>query len=198
MPALYIAARHGAAPVYPHPDLEPVLRDTYGVTIWHEQIIDILAVMTGCDRALAEVARRALADEQRLPKLEVWLREKAGARGYSAKVLDEVWEIVASFGAYGFCRAHAVAFAVPALQSAWLKAHHPAALYAGLLEHDPGMWPLRVIVADARRHNVPVLPVDVRSALRASGRADRHRLRRPTLAVLCERHQRGSGCPDCC
>ncbi|MFE5108288.1 DNA polymerase III subunit alpha [Streptomyces sp. NPDC056663] len=161
MPALYIAARHGAAPVYPHPDLEPVLRDTYGVTIWHEQIIDILAVMTGCDRALAEVARRALADEKRLPKLETWFREKAGTRGYSTKVLDEVWEIVASFGAYGFCRAHAVAFAVPALQSAWLKAHHPAALYAGLLEHDPGMWPLRVIVADARRHNVPVLPVDV-------------------------------------
>ncbi|MER7810300.1 DNA polymerase III subunit alpha [Streptomyces sp900116325] len=161
MPALYIAARHGAAPVYPHPDLEPVLQDTYGVTIWHEQIIDILAVMTGCDRALAEAARRALADERRLPKLEAWFRELAGARGYSTKVLDEVWEIVASFGAYGFCRAHAVAFAVPALQSAWLKAHHPAALYAGLLEHDPGMWPLRVIVADARRHNVPVLPVDI-------------------------------------
>ncbi|MGW5276938.1 DNA polymerase III subunit alpha [Streptomyces sp. NPDC004044] len=161
MPALYIAARHGAAPVYPHPDLEPVLRDTYGVTIWHEQIIDILAVMTGCDRALAEVARRALADERRLPKLEAWFRKLAGARGYSTSVLDEVWEIVASFGAYGFCRAHAVAFAVPALQSAWLKAHHPAALYAGLLEHDPGMWPLRVIVADARRHNVPVLPVDI-------------------------------------
>ncbi|MFE5484124.1 DNA polymerase III subunit alpha [Streptomyces sp. NPDC056527] len=161
MPALYIAARHGAEPTYPHPDLEPVLRDTYGVTIWHEQIIDILAVMTGCDRALAEVARRALGDEKRLPKLEAWFRTKAGARGYAPKVLDEVWEIVSSFGAYGFCRAHAVAFAVPALQSAWLKAHYPAALYAGLLEHDPGMWPLRVIVSDARRHNVPVLPVDV-------------------------------------
>ncbi|WP_330315081.1 DNA polymerase III subunit alpha [Streptomyces sp. NBC_00523] len=161
MPALYIAARHGAAPTYPHPDLEPVLSDTYGVTIWHEQIIDILAVMTGCDRALAEVARRALADEQRLPKLEAWFRQEAGARGYDTGVLDEVWETVASFGAYGFCRAHAVAFAVPALQSAWLKAHHPAALYAGLLEHDPGMWPPRVIVADARRHHVPVLPVDI-------------------------------------
>ncbi len=161
MPALFIAARHGAAPVYPHPDLEPVLRDTYGVTIWHEQIIDILAVMTGCDRALAEVARRALSDEQRLGKVEAWFRQLAGARGYSPTVLDKVWEIVSSFGAYGFCRAHAVAFAVPALQSAWLKAHHPAALYAGLLEHDPGMWPARVIVADARRHDVPVLPVDI-------------------------------------
>ncbi|MFD0367686.1 DNA polymerase III subunit alpha [Streptomyces sp. NPDC127114] len=164
MPALYIAARHGAAPTYPHPDLEPVLRDTYGVTIWHEQIIDIFAVMTGCDRALAEVARRGLGDADRLPKIERWFRAKAGARGHTTKVLDDVWDIVSSFGAYGFCRAHAVAFAVPALQSAWLKAHHPAALYAGLLEHDPGMWPLRVIVADARRHDVPILPVDINTS----------------------------------
>ncbi|MFF1809380.1 DNA polymerase III subunit alpha [Streptomyces sp. NPDC058251] len=161
MPALYIAARHGAAPKYPHPDLEPVLNDTYGVAIWHEQIIAILATMTGCDRAAGDVARRALADPDRLPKVEAWFRRTAGERGYTKDVLDEVWETVSSFGAYGFCRAHAVAFAVPALQSAYLKAHFPAYLYAGLLEHDPGMWPRRVIVADARRHGVPVLPVDV-------------------------------------
>ncbi|MFF5188798.1 DNA polymerase III subunit alpha [Streptomyces sp. NPDC000345] len=161
MPALYIAARHGAAPTYPHPDLEPVLNDTYGVVIWHEQIIVILTTMTGCDRAAGDVARRALADPDRLPKVEEWFRRTAGQRGYPKDVLDEVWETVSSFGAYGFCRAHAVAFAVPALQSAYLKAHFPAYLYAGLLEHDPGMWPRRVIVADARRHGVPVLPVDV-------------------------------------
>ncbi|MFD7555800.1 DNA polymerase III subunit alpha [Streptomyces sp. NPDC059835] len=162
MPARFIAARHGHTPPhYPHPDLEPLLSDTYGVVIWHEQIIEILSKLTGCDRAMAEVARRALADEERLPNLEAWFRREAGARGYAPRVLDEVWNIVKSFGAYGFCRAHAVAFAVPAMQSAWLKAHHPAALYAGLLEHDPGMWPRRVLVADARRHGVPVLPVDV-------------------------------------
>ncbi|MGW6877420.1 DNA polymerase III subunit alpha [Streptomyces xanthophaeus] len=161
MPALYIAARHGAAPRYPHPDLLPVLASTYGVTIWHEQIIDMVSVLTGCDRALAEVARRALADKERLPLVEQWFKRGADARGYTPAVLDEVWEIIKGFGAYGFCRAHAVAFAVPALQSAWLKAHHPAALYAGLLEHDPGMWPARVIVSDARRHDVPVLQVDV-------------------------------------
>ncbi|MEU9546292.1 DNA polymerase III subunit alpha [Streptomyces mirabilis] len=161
MPALYIAARHGAAPHYAHPDLEPILNDTYGVVIWHEQIIAILAKLTGCDRAAADVARRALADVDRLPRVEAWFRRTASERGYGKSVLDEVWETVASFGAYGFCRAHAVAFAVPALQSAYLKAHFPAFLYAGLLEHDPGMWPSRVIVADARRHGVPVLPVDV-------------------------------------
>ncbi|WP_307825801.1 DNA polymerase III subunit alpha [Streptomyces sp. MBT33] len=161
MPALFIAARHGAAPRYAHPDLEPILSDTYGVVIWHEQIIAILARMTGCDRAAGDVARRALADPDRLPRVEAWFRRTAGERGYAKEVLDEVWETVASFGAYGFCRAHAVAFAVPALQSAVLKARFPAFLYAGLLEHDPGMWPRRVIVADARRHGVPVLPVDV-------------------------------------
>ncbi|MFJ2904171.1 DNA polymerase III subunit alpha [Streptomyces sp. NPDC087212] len=161
MPERYIAARHGGTPAYAHPDLEPVLADTYGVTIWHEQIIETLAVMTGCDHAMAEIARRALGDKERLPRIRDWFHREARARGYHAGVRDEVWRTVEAFGAYGFCRAHAVAFAVPALQSAWLKAHHPAFLLAGLLEHDPGMWPKRVLVADARRRGVPVLPVDV-------------------------------------
>ncbi|MEG3629208.1 DNA polymerase III subunit alpha [Streptomyces poriticola] len=161
MPERYIAARHGGTPGYAHPDLEPVLADTYGVTIWHEQIIETLSVMTGCDYALAEIARRALGEQARLPKIRDWFHRTARARGYSAAVRDEVWRTVEAFGAYGFCRAHAVAFAVPALQSAWLKAHYPAFLLAGLLEHDPGMWPKRVLVADARRRGVPVLSVDV-------------------------------------
>ncbi|NJQ01347.1 DNA polymerase III subunit alpha [Streptomyces zingiberis] len=161
MPERYIAARHGGSPGYAHPDLEPVLADTYGVTIWHEQVIETLTVLTGCDRALGEVARRALGDPGRLPALRDWFHRRAAARGYTPEVRETVWRTVESFGAYGFCRAHAVAFAVPALQSAWLKAHHPAFLLAGLLEHDPGMWPKRVLVADARRHGVPVLPVDV-------------------------------------
>ena len=161
MPERYIAARHGGAPTYAHPDLEPVLADTYGVTIWHEQIIETLSVLTGCDRAMAEVARRALGDKTRLPRIKDWFHREAAAQGYSRAVRDEVWKTVEAFGAYGFCRAHAVAFAVPALQSAWLKAHHPAFLLAGLLEHDPGMWPKRVLVSDARRRGVQVLPVDV-------------------------------------
>jgi error-prone DNA polymerase len=164
MPARFIAARHGGAQHYPHPDLVPILDDTYGVVIWHEQIIQIFVLMTRCDRAFGDVARRALANPDRLPKVEAWFRQGAAARGYTTTVVDEVWGIVKEFGAYGFCRAHAVAFAVPAVQSAWLKAHHPAALYAGLLEHDPGMWPRRVIVADARRHGVPILPVDVNAS----------------------------------
>ena len=108
MPERYIAARHGGTPSYAHPDLEPVLADTYGVTIWHEQIIQTLHVMTGCDLALAEIARRALGDKDRLPAIRDWFHGLARTRGYSAAVRDEVWKTVEAFGAYGFCRAHAV------------------------------------------------------------------------------------------
>ncbi|MFB6814470.1 hypothetical protein ACFCV8_07985 [Streptomyces sp. NPDC056347] len=79
-----LAARHGAPPSYPRPDLEPVPRDTYGVTIWHEQVIDLLAVMTGCDHALPEVARRALGDEKQLPKIGAWFQSSASRRAASA------------------------------------------------------------------------------------------------------------------
>jgi error-prone DNA polymerase len=165
MPERYIAARHGGAPHYAHRDLEPVLADTNGVTIWHEQIIETLDVMTHCGLDRAETLRRQLGDKERLPEIREWFHQEAAAAGFDQAVRDEVWATVESFGAYGFCRAHAVAFAVPALQSAWLKAYHPAFLLAGLLEHDPGMWPKRVIVADFRRRGVPVLPVCVNSSV---------------------------------
>ncbi|MGK5533544.1 DNA polymerase III subunit alpha [Streptomyces sp. URMC 129] len=157
----FIEARHGRRAVrYPHRDLEPILRETYGVVVFHEQVILIIALLTGCDRALADEARRALSDRERLPRVRAWFTEEASRR-YAPDVVARTWEIVESFGSFGFCKAHAVAFAVPTYQSAWLKAHHPAAFFAGLLTHDPGMYPKRLLLADARRRGVPVLPLDV-------------------------------------
>jgi error-prone DNA polymerase len=158
----FIEARHGRRPVrYPHDDLEPALRETYGVVVFHEQLILLLARMTGCDRAMADEARRALSDPERQGRVRAWFGQEAERHGYAAETIARTWEIVEAFGSYGFCKAHAVAFAVPTYQSAWLKAHHPAAFYAGLLEHDPGMYPKRLLLADARRRGVPVLPLDV-------------------------------------
>ncbi|MFI9394283.1 DNA polymerase III subunit alpha [Streptomyces bauhiniae] len=158
----FIEARHGRAPVrYPHPDLEPALRDTYGVVVFHEQVIDILAVMTGCGRGEADAVRRLLSDSEAQGRVRVWFAQRAGEKGYDAETIRRTWEIVEAFGSYGFCKAHAVAFAVPTYQSAWLKAHYPAAFYAGLLTHDPGMYPKRLLLADARRLGVPILPLDV-------------------------------------
>ncbi|MEU1668152.1 DNA polymerase III subunit alpha [Streptomyces sparsogenes] len=158
----FIDARHGRkAPRYPHPDLEDALRETYGVVVFHEQIIKILSIMTGCERDLADEARRALSDPERQGRVRAWFHAEAANRGYRPEVLARTWEIVEAFGSYGFCKAHAVAFAVPTYQSAWLKAHHPAAFYAGVLTHDPGMYPKRLLLADARRRGVPILPLDV-------------------------------------
>ena len=158
----FIEARHGRAPVrYPHPDLEESLKGTYGVVVFHEQVIDIVSVMTGCGRGEADRVRRGLSDPESQGRIKVWFAQHAAARGYDAETIQRTWEIVEAFGSYGFCKAHAVAFAVPTYQSAWLKAHHPAAFYAGLLTHDPGMYPKRLLLADARRRGVPVLPLDV-------------------------------------
>ncbi|MBD9733006.1 DNA polymerase III subunit alpha [Streptomyces sp. H28] len=158
----FIEARHGRAPVrYPHPDLEEPLKGTYGVVVFHEQVIDIVSIMTGCGRGEADRVRRGLSDPESQGRIQVWFAQHAAARGYDAETIQRTWEIVAAFGSYGFCKAHAVAFAVPTYQSAWLKAHHPAAFYAGLLTHDPGMYPKRLLLADARRRGVPILPLDV-------------------------------------
>ncbi|MFD7861266.1 DNA polymerase III subunit alpha [Streptomyces sp. NPDC059783] len=158
----FIEARHGRAPVrYPHPDLEEPLRETYGVVVFHEQIIEMVHLMTGCGRDEADRVRRGLSDPESQGRIRVWFARHAAARKYGAEVIARAWEIIEAFGSYGFCKAHAVAFAVPTYQSAWLKAHHPAAFYAGLLTHDPGMYPKRLLLADARRRGVPVLPLDV-------------------------------------
>ncbi|WP_200303708.1 DNA polymerase III subunit alpha [Streptomyces adelaidensis] len=163
----FIAARHGRAPVrYPHEDLAEPLRETYGVVVFHEQIIDIVHTMTDCGRDEADRVRRGLSDPESQGRIRVWFAQHAAAKGYDAETIARTWEIVEAFGSYGFCKAHAVAFAVPTYQSAWLKAHHPAAFYAGLLTHDPGMYPKRLLLADARRRGVPILPLDVnRSAV---------------------------------
>ncbi|MFJ4272167.1 DNA polymerase III subunit alpha [Streptomyces coelicoflavus] len=158
----FIEARHGRAPVrHPHEDLAEPLEGTYGVVVFHEQIIDIVAIMTGCGRGEADRVRRGLSDPESQGRIKVWFAQHAAANGYDAETIQRTWEIVEAFGSYGFCKAHAVAFAVPTYQSAWLKAHHPAAFYAGLLTHDPGMYPKRLLLADARRRGVPILPLDV-------------------------------------
>nr|WP_173095776.1 DNA polymerase III subunit alpha [Actinomadura verrucosospora] len=158
----FLDARAGIRePGYPHPDLEPVLRESLGVVVFHEQVLRIFDVMTGCGLSLAEAARRSLNHERGQAVVGAWFREKALARGYDEATVERVWRTLTAFGAFGFCKAHAASFALPTYQSAWLKRHHTAAFYAGVLTHDPGMYPKRVILDDARHFGVPILPLDV-------------------------------------
>ena len=88
-------------------------------------------------------------------------RRRAASTGPAA---EKAWAAVAEFASFGFCKAHAAAFAVPTYQSAWLKAHYPAHFLAGILTHDPGMYPRRLLLEDARQHGIPILPLDVNAA----------------------------------
>ena len=158
----FLESRAGTRePAYPHPDLEPALRESLGVIVFHEQVLRVLDVMTGCGLSKAEAARRSLNHERGQAVVGAWFRERALARGYDETVVERVWRMLTAFGAFGFCKAHAASFALPTYQSAWLKRHHTAAFYAGVLTHDPGMYPKRVILDDARHFGVPILPLDV-------------------------------------
>lgn len=158
----FLEHRHGFAPeVYPHPDLKPVLAETHGVTVFHEQILKTFDIMTGCGLARADEFRRALGNELLESSVEEFFRRETRKKGYSPEVVDQVWGTLKAFGSFGFCKAHGAAFAVPTYQSAWLKAHHPEAFLAGLWEHDPGMYPKRLLVAEARRLGIPILPLDI-------------------------------------
>lgn len=158
----YLEHRHGFAPAqYLHPDLVPALAETHGVTVFHEQVLRILSVMTGCDLGMADVYRRYLGNPQREPEVEKIFRTEAAKKNYTQDTIEKVWKVLAGFGSFGFCKAHGAAFAVPTYHSAWLKAHHPEAFLAGIWEHDPGMYPKRLLVSEARRMNIPILPLDV-------------------------------------
>jgi error-prone DNA polymerase len=158
----YLRRRAGMeAPTYAHPALRPALRETFGVIVYHEQVLRTLAAMAGYDLTYADHVRRHLDREDLLPGFRSDFLERAAGRGIPADVAERTWVAVAEFASFGFCKAHAAAFAVPTYQSSWLKTHYPAHFLAGILTHDPGMYPRRLLLEDAREHGIPILPLDV-------------------------------------
>ncbi|GII67139.1 DNA-directed DNA polymerase [Sphaerisporangium krabiense] len=157
----YLEARHGwREPSYPHPRLRPALRETHGVVIFHEQVLRVVDAMTGCGLSEAESVRRALSSPEGREAVRTWW-ECSVLPEFDRETTDRAWRVLDAFGSFGFCKAHAAAFALPTYQSAWLKRHHAAAFFAGVLTHEPGMYPNRVILDEARQCGVTVLPLDV-------------------------------------
>ena len=161
----FLEARHGWKAVeYLHPTLVPALEETAGVVVFHEQVLKIVAETTGVTLAEADEVRRAMGTPQGQIEVEAWWRPAAAARGYAPADVERIWEVLKSFASFGFCKAHAAAFALPTYHSAWLKTHHPAAFLAGVLTHDPGMYPKRLILDDARSLGIAVLGLDVNTS----------------------------------
>ena len=161
----FLRARQGwAMPEYLHPDLRPALEETYGVVVFHEQVLRIVATMTGCTLARADEVRRTLGTPEGQDQIRTWFYPAARERGYDLPTIERVWDVLRAFASFGFCKAHAAAFALPTYQSAWLKTHHTAAFLAGVLTHDPGMYPQRLVLDDARQFGISILGIDINAS----------------------------------
>ena len=161
----YLNAKQGwDAPTYLHEDLRPILEQTQGVVVFHEQVIEMISRFAGVGLAEADEKRRALGDREGMAETKLWFYPRALGRGYSLPVVEAIWKVLEAFASFGFCKAHAAAFALPTYQSAWLKAHWPAHFLSGVLTHDPGMYPKRLILADARHCGIGVRGLDVNAS----------------------------------
>ena len=144
-----------------HPDLAEILSDTQGVVVFHEQVIEIIATLTGSSLGQADEKRRALGSREGQQEVCDWFFAQAISKGYELKVITQIWDVLRAFASFGFCKAHAAAFALPTYQSAWLKRHYPAAFLAGVLTHEPGMYPKRLLLDEARRNGLTIAPLDI-------------------------------------
>lgn len=166
MDKIYLPRRHGKEPVtYIHPRLRNALEETLGVILYQEQVLKVAHDLAGMSYAEADGFRRAMTHDrtpEEMEKMRDSFISSCLKKGVNRKTADRVFEQLAAFAAYGFCKAHAAAYAELAYQTLWLKCHYPAEFFAAVLSNQPmGYYPARVLVADARRCGVKVLPVDI-------------------------------------
>ena len=149
----FLLARQGwREPEYLHPTLVPALGETYGVVVFHEQVLRIVTETTGVTLAQADEVRRALGSPQGQQEVEAWWRPAAAARGYAAADLDRIWEVLKAFASFGFCKAHAAAFALPDLPVGLAQGPPPGSVPRRCAHPRPGHVPQ---AADPRRRPRP-------------------------------------------
>ena len=162
---VYIKRKKGLEPVtYPHPDLETVLKPTYGVIVYQEQVMQIAHVLGGYSLGEADVLRKAVGKKDAaLIKRELGrFIDRAVERGHDQRVLEDIARQIETFGRYGFNKSHSVAYSVIAFQTAWLKANYPAEFMAALLSSEIGNTDKVVhYIHEVRELDIEVLPPSV-------------------------------------
>jgi DNA polymerase III subunit alpha len=161
----YIQGKHGQIQVdYPHASLEPILRDTYGIIVYQEQIMQIASRMAGFSLGEADLLRRAVSKKKRevLDEERSHFVKGSAAQGYSGQDANRVYDMIVRFADYGFPRAHATAYGVLAFQTAYLKTHYPVEFMASMLTSVMGNHrKVAEYVEECRRMGIAVLPPDV-------------------------------------
>src|SRR5438552_3496113 len=166
MAEVFIQRKCGKEPVrYLHPALEPILRDTYGVIVYQEQVMQIAQALAGYSLGDADNLRRAMGKKKKEAMALERERFLAGVkqRGTAeARLAGEIFDQMQTFAAYGFNKSHSAAYALITYQTAYLKAHYPTEFMAGLLSLEAGdIDSTYKNMAECRERNIPVLPPDV-------------------------------------
>ena len=169
----FINRKHGRAEVsYPHPDLEPVLEPTYGVILYQEQVMQIARVLAGYTLGEADILRRAMGKkkaEEMARQREVFM-SGAEKQGVARDTAAHIFDLIEKFAGYGFNKSHSAAYALLSYQTAWLKAHYPAAFMASTLSSDMDNTDKVVILIDeCRAMGLEVKPPDVNESDHAFG-----------------------------
>ena len=154
----------GLEPVtYPDPSLEPCLKSTFGLVVYEEHILQICELFAGLPPGRADVLRRALNKYKRpvIEEIKSEFFESAMKRGHTHEKIEEVWNLVAGFAGYAFCRAHSTAYGVEAYQAAWLKRYYPAEFMAAVLTNGKGFYHPLVYVLECHRLGIPLSPPSV-------------------------------------
>ena len=162
----YLNRRQGReVPDCLHPSLEPVLRRTLGVPLFQEQLLRMAMLAAGFTGGEAEELRRAMGfkrSEKRMADIEVKLRAGMARNGITGKAQEDIVRSITSFALYGFPESHAASFALLAYASSYLKCHYLAAFTCAILNNQPmGFYAPAILIKDAQRHGLRVLPIDV-------------------------------------
>jgi DNA polymerase-3 subunit alpha len=164
----FIQRKHGHAQVrYPHPDLEPILKPTYGVILYQEQVMQIARVLAGYTLGGADLLRRAMGKKkpEEMAKQRAIFLEGAVARGVDESVATGIFDLMEKFAGYGFNKSHSAAYALISYQTAWLKAHYPAAFMAAVLSADmDNTDKIVLLIAECRDMKLRVVPPDVNTS----------------------------------
>ena len=161
----YIARKLGREKIsYPLPEMEEILKETYGVTVYQEQVMLLSQMLAGFTKGDADVLRKAMGKKQKavLDKMKSKFIEGAGKKGFPADKLEKIWTDWEAFAQYAFNKSHSTCYALVAFQTAYLKTHYPAEFMACVLTHHlSNIDKITFFMEESRRMGMPVLGPDV-------------------------------------
>jgi DNA polymerase-3 subunit alpha len=161
----FCARKHGREPIeYPHPLLEPVLAETYGIFVYQEQVMLAAQVLAGYSLGGADILRKAMGKKkpEEMAKQRQIFRDGAARQGINQREADDVFDLMEKFAGYGFNKSHAAAYALLAYQTAWLKVHCTAEFYAANMTVELGDTDkLKALLGDAKQFGIGFEPPDI-------------------------------------